>query len=64
MQAELKDLQPILEKTSVEVENMMVIIANDKKEAGASLSFLTFHVLTFPRIGSKHSRGAGSSRPA
>lgn len=47
MQAELRDLQPILEKTSREVEDMMVVITNDKKEAGEltqqlSLSFLFF----------------------
>ncbi len=34
MQTELKDLQPILEKTSKEVEEMMVVITNDKREAG------------------------------
>lgn len=34
MQKELQDLQPILEKTSEEVEEMMVVITNDKKEAG------------------------------
>jgi len=35
MQRELKDLQPILARTSQEVEDMMVVITNDKKEAGA-----------------------------
>ena len=34
MQRELKGLQPILARTSQEVEDMMVVITNDKKEAG------------------------------
>ena len=33
MQRELQDLQPILAKTAKEVEDMMVVITNDKKEA-------------------------------
>jgi hypothetical protein len=35
MQRELKGLQPILARTSQETEDMMVVITNDKKEAGA-----------------------------
>jgi hypothetical protein len=35
MQRELQDLAPILERTSKEVEDMMVVIAADKQEAGA-----------------------------
>ncbi len=35
MQHELQDLQPILARTSQEVEDMMVVITNDKREAGA-----------------------------
>jgi hypothetical protein len=34
MQHELQELAPILERTSREVEDMMVVITNDKKEAG------------------------------
>jgi len=33
MQRELTDLQPVLARTAVEVEQMMVVITNDKKEA-------------------------------
>lgn len=33
MQRELQDLQPILARTSQEVEEMMVVITNDKREA-------------------------------
>ena len=33
MQRELTDLQPVLARTAVEVEEMMVVITNDKKEA-------------------------------
>ncbi len=33
MQKELQDLQPILARTAKEVEEMMVVITNDKREA-------------------------------
>ena len=33
MQRELTDLQPVLARTATEVEEMMVIITNDKREA-------------------------------
>ena len=33
MQRELQDLQPILARTAKEVEDMMVVITNDKREA-------------------------------
>ena len=36
MQAELRQLQPVLEKTAVDVEAMMVRITADKKEAAAT----------------------------
>lgn len=36
LQAELRQLQPVLEKTAVEVEAMMVRITADKKEAAAT----------------------------
>ena len=36
MQAELRQLQPVLEKTAVEVEAMMVRITADKKEAAVT----------------------------
>eukprot|EP00983_Pelagomonas_calceolata_P045042 1139524-Pelagomonas_calceolata.AAC.26 len=41
MQRELKGLQPILARTSQEVEDMMVVITNDKKEAGVSVGHKT-----------------------
>ena len=36
LQAELRQLQPVLEKTAVEVEAMMVRITADKKEAAVT----------------------------
>lgn len=36
MQGELRQLQPVLEKTAVEVEAMMVRITADKKEAAVT----------------------------
>ncbi len=36
MQRELTDLQPVLARTATEVEEMMVVITSDKKEADAT----------------------------
>ena len=36
LQAELQQLQPVLEKTAVDVDTMMVRITADKKEAAAT----------------------------